>query len=135
MDAERTILLVEQDREISDTLGRWLDRHGYQLLACPGPQPPTYSCIGVDRGSCPLAHGADLVVLDMWLAGESVMVGASSLELLERYLDAVLPVIAFTHGADPTDISRTERLTVIEWPPDQGELLQTTRSLIGTDAS
>jgi hypothetical protein len=125
MDRKRVILVVEQEREIRDGLGRWLERRGHQVLECPGPQGPTYRCMGSDQGRCPLAAGADLILLDMWLAGEAALLGASSLDLLEFYLGSGIPVIAFIHGADPTELFLHERLTVMDWPPDRRELLET----------
>jgi CheY-like chemotaxis protein len=128
-DGQQVILVVEQEREIRDSLGRWLERRGHQVLECPGPQAPEYVCVGSRSGGCPLARAAHLVLLDMWLAGEAALMGASSLDLLECYLRAGLPVIAFIHGADPTQLFLDDRLTVMEWPPDRRELLETIGSL------
>jgi CheY-like chemotaxis protein len=126
----QVILVVEQEREIRDGLGRWLQRRGHEVLECPGPQAPTYACIGSDRSECPLARAASVILLDMWLAGEAALTGASSLDLLEFYLGSGVPVIAFIHGADPTRLFLDDRLTVMEWPPDRRELIETIDVLV-----
>ena len=129
-DRQRVILVVEQEHEIRDALGRWLERRGHQVVECPGPQAPSYQCVGAERGHCPLTASVDLILLDMWLAGEAALQGASSLDLLEFYLGSGAPVIAFVHGADPTELFLDERLTVMDWPPDRRELLETVDVLV-----
>jgi CheY-like chemotaxis protein len=124
-DPARTVLVVEPEEEVRHLLGRWLERRGHRVIECPGPGPPGFTCIGTERGRCPLVDGADVVLLDMWLPGEAVLLGSSSLDLLELYLAAGVPVVAFVHGSDPTELFLDERLTVMEWPPDRRELLET----------
>jgi ABC-type hemin transport system substrate-binding protein len=42
-----TILVVTEDPEPSDAMSAWLRQAGLRVIACPGPQPPTYICAGV----------------------------------------------------------------------------------------
>jgi DNA-binding response OmpR family regulator len=127
---ERVVLVVEQESDIREQLGGWLERASFRVLACPGPQGPDYVCIAGAGRPCPLVHGADLVLLDMWLAGEASMLGTSSLDLLMYYTGQGIPVVAFTHGADPTALIDEDRLVVVEWPPDRRDLLETIHLLL-----
>src|SRR6266498_4008485 len=59
------ILLVEHDEQRRALIGGWLQDAGYDVLTCPGPSAPEYSCIGSRAGGCPLVDPASLVVLDL----------------------------------------------------------------------
>jgi hypothetical protein len=85
MPQEGTVLLVESDEGDRERYGKALEDGGYQVIACPGPTAPDYTCIGGRAGYCPLLERADVVVLDPWLAGDEVGVGTTSDELLELY--------------------------------------------------
>jgi hypothetical protein len=41
-----TILVVTEDPEPSEAMSAWLREAGLRVVACPGPQPPTYLCAG-----------------------------------------------------------------------------------------
>ena len=76
------ILVVSDDPAVRDTVGEWLDSVGLEVMSCPGPTGPDYTCVGGRSEGCPLAHASDVVVLDTSLAGQAVMEGASTDELL-----------------------------------------------------
>src|SRR5687767_1783452 len=80
-----TVLLVESHEAERERLGRALEDAGYDVVACPGPTAPEYTCIGGRQGYCPLVERADLVVLDPWLAGDEYGVGTSADDLVELY--------------------------------------------------
>jgi hypothetical protein len=79
------VLLVEADAEERIRFGTWLEEAGFDLLTCPGPVEPDYTCIGGRTGACPLAAEASIVVLDMSLDSEVVM-GTAAEDLLDTAL-------------------------------------------------
>jgi hypothetical protein len=94
MPQEGTVLLVESDEGEREWLGAALEGAGYQVIACPGPTAPDYTCIGGRKGYCPLLERADVVVLDPWLAGDEIGVGTSPDELLALYTGSGRTVVA-----------------------------------------
>jgi len=128
--SKQTVLIVEHDGNMLDRVGLWLERAGYEVLACAGPSSPSLTCIGSDGGPCPLVDGADLVVLSLWLQSDSLMEGTSSLELLMYYISSGKPIIALSHGPDASHLFVEERLAVLEWPPERAELVETARAML-----
>jgi len=98
MPGEGTVLLVEADEAERERLGKALEDSGYQVIACPGPTAPDYTCIGGREGYCPLLERTDVVVLDTWLAGDEVGVGTTSDQLLEMYATSGRTVVALAPG-------------------------------------
>lgn len=128
------VLIVEEDREVSDLVGGWLRKDGFGVLVCPGPLAPDYLCAGV-RTPWPLVRAADLIVLDLWLSSDRAMIGVSSHGLLGRYLSAHKPVLALTHRPDELAQLLEETLAEMEWPPDRRETLETVRECVASGAS
>ena len=120
---EASVLIVENDAELRDRFGEWLESAGYDVTDCPGPMAPDYTCVGSRNQRCPLADAADLVVLDLWLAGDDAMQGASAEELLHFYLWTGRPVVALRHSPDPLPSFEDERLRTHLGIPDRDELL------------
>jgi hypothetical protein len=94
MPEKGTVLLVESDAPERGRLGKALEEAGYQVMACPGPTAPDYTCIGGREGYCPLLERADVVVLDPWLAGDEIGMGTSSEDLLALYTGSGRTVVA-----------------------------------------
>jgi hypothetical protein len=90
----RSVLVVEHDPTERERLASTLEGDGFQVLLCSGPTEPDYTCIGSRSGTCPLATGEAVVVLDMSLDSELVMMGTPAEELLEMYLGLGHPVLA-----------------------------------------
>jgi hypothetical protein len=88
-----TVLLVESDHAESERLGRALENGGYEVISCPGPTAPDYTCIGGREGYCPLVERADVVVIDPWLAGDEYGVGTPADVLVELYANRGRTVI------------------------------------------
>jgi hypothetical protein len=63
-------------------MSAWLRQAGLRVIACPGPQPPIYICVGGRGDRCPLAVDADVVVLDLWLASDTMLRGTPAMQLL-----------------------------------------------------
>jgi hypothetical protein len=99
MPNEGTVLLVESDADERERLGGALEAAGYDVIPCPGPTSPEYTCIGSREGYCPLIEHADVVVLDTWLAGDEVGMGTSADELVELYANRGRTVVAIGTGA------------------------------------
>ena len=94
MPEKGTVLLVESDEPERRRLGKALEEAGYEVIACPGPTGPDYTCIGGREGYCPLLERADVVVLDPWLAGDEIGVGTTSDQLLALYAGSGRSVVA-----------------------------------------
>jgi hypothetical protein len=92
------VLVVEPDPMRRGTYGEWLEEAGYEVMACPGPTAPDYTCVGGREDACPLIEPADVVLLNLDLDSDVHAVGTSSFDLLALYSDAGKPVVA--HGTD-----------------------------------
>jgi hypothetical protein len=102
----RRVLLVVADDEARGEIGRSLEAAGHEVLACPGPLGPDYTCVGVRRGACPLADGADAVVLDTRIPGDDVFGGTTGWQLGMLYRDMGLPVVAIVDASGATTLLR-----------------------------
>ena len=127
---QASILLVERSREVRDGIGRWLEEAGYQVLACPGPTGPEYRCVAARGRGCPLVHGADAVLVDLWLESDAVLEGTSAVDLVGSYLGSGLPVVALTHREEPVHLFCEANLATLPWPPDRREMVETVRTLL-----
>jgi len=138
MAGSGVVLVVEHDVELRDVMGRWLEEAGYDVLACPGPSPPDYTCMAGRGTSCPLAQGADVVVLDLWLASDSVLAGTSSSELIGYYLSSEIPVVGLSARHDHSTLVNLfleDPLFLIDSPPERRELCETVgAALRGSEA-
>jgi CheY-like chemotaxis protein len=128
--SERSILLVEHDPEARYRIGAWLEDAGIDVYLCPGPSAPTYNCIASSGNPCPLVPAADLVLLDLWLASESVMMGTSATELLSYYVSTGKPVVVIDPGHNELRSFRDDVAAVLEYPPERRELVETVEVLL-----
>lgn len=124
------VLVVEADPPVRARIGRWLEAEGYEVLSCPGPMPPEYTCVIARERRCALAAAADLVVLDTWLESSDVMEGTPPDELLAAYLALDLPVVLLRRG-DADGLPPDERVRGVRWPPDRTALLRAVDELLG----
>jgi DNA-binding response OmpR family regulator len=127
------VLLVEQDPDMTDRIGSWLESAGHEVVACPGPSFPDYTCLA-DRGRpCPLSSVADIVVLDLWLSSDRVLMGTSSSRLLSHYLSTGKRVVALSSRRDERRMERLRlesSVVFLEWPPDRRELLESVGAML-----
>ncbi len=100
-EAGAGVLVVEADPDERGRFGGWLERAGFQVLVCPGPTEPDYTCVGSRGRTCPLAAETDVIVLDMNLQSEGVVVGTPAEELLGLYLMSGRRVVVL--GSHPGD--------------------------------
>lgn len=89
----RGVLVVEADAVERDRYTSALESAGFEVLTCPGPTEPDYTCVGAREGTCPLVEEAAVVVLDMSLDSEALLTGTPAEELLGLYLTAGRPVV------------------------------------------
>lgn len=122
----RSVLVVEADPLERGRFGAWLERAGFDVLVCPGPTEPDYTCVGARGGACPLAQEADIVVLDMSLESEAVVIGTAAEELLGLYLIAGHQVVVL--GSHQGEEIRG-RLVRLRRHPEWDELVGAVRSL------
>jgi hypothetical protein len=132
MPSEGTVLVVESEHEERERLGRALEDGGYEVLFCPGPLEPDYTCIGGRQGYCPLVERADVVVLDPWFAGDEHGLGTSADVLVELYANRGRTVILLGNVGwlDPFTGGHVVNLGV---RPDSSEVLAEVRSAPGVD--
>ncbi len=121
-----TVLLVEADPVERELYASALEREGFDVLSCPGPTEPDYTCVGGRDGACPLVHEASVVVLDMNTDSEAVMTGTPAEELLGLYLTSGLPVVALESRPRPGIAGQLVRL---ERHADGGALVAAVREL------
>jgi hypothetical protein len=130
-----TVLVVTEDPEPSQAMSGWLREAGLRVITCPGPQPPTYVCAGGRCEACPLARSADVVVLDLWLASDTILRGTPALQLLSSYLDLGKPVVALQHLGGPPGPFAGHDVELVPWPPTRRALLDALyRRLPGSQA-
>jgi hypothetical protein len=134
MQSPRTVvLIVEQDADLLDRMGSWLEHDGHEVLPCPGPSSPEYVCVAGRGMPCVLADVADVVILDLWLASDRAMLGTSATRLLGYYLSFGKPVVALSSRRDNTSLFKRfleEPLTILEWPPERREICETVQALL-----
>ena len=127
MSNDGTVLLVEADEGERERLGVALEGAGYEVIACPGPTVPEYTCIGGWEGYCPLLERADVVVLDTWLAGDEVGAGTSSSELLQLYSGSGRTVVAIGSGGSLSPYAGGS-VVCLDERPDAGQVVDAVRS-------
>jgi hypothetical protein len=125
----KTVLLVDLDATERDRLGEALEDAGFQVLDCPGPSFPDYTCVGAREGYCPLVEHADAVVLDLWTRGGELELGTSGEELLEFYISSGRPVVSLGSGGQLTDPTAEERVMRLDEHPDAQWVVRAVRCL------
>ncbi|MGE5461460.1 MAG: hypothetical protein ACM3WR_12685 [Solirubrobacterales bacterium] len=115
-----TVLVVEADAAERERYGSWLEGSGFDVLMCPGPTEPDYTCVGARDGVCPLAEEASVVVLDMSTESEAVMMGTASEEILALYLLTGSRVVVL--GSHPGE-EVEHQLIRLHRHPECGELV------------
>ena len=122
------VLLVEADAEDRQLYGAWLEGAGFEVMACPGPRAPDYTCIGDRDGACPLTTDVDMIVLDTRLDSEMAFEGTSASDLLSVYRATGKPILIAPDGS----LGAHERGVVrLPWPVESTDLVLSARSVIG----
>ncbi len=124
MNRRGTVLVVEADHAERERFGSILEESGYNVLLCPGPSAPDYTCVGGRGEPCPLGHAADVVVLDACLQGDAELAGTTVEELLSYYLTIGKPVIALGYRPGLLDLFAGEPLVPLDRHVDREELTE-----------
>ncbi|HZD17894.1 MAG TPA: hypothetical protein VE669_07115 [Actinomycetota bacterium] len=125
-DPRRTVLVVEADDVERRRFSSWIERAGFDVLVCPGPTEPDYTCVGARGKTCPLVAESSVVVLDMSLESEAVVMGTAAEELLGMYLMTGRGVVVLgSHpgGEVPGQLRRLHR------HPERADLVDAVREL------
>lgn len=122
-----TVLVVEADADERERYGSWLEGSGFDVLMCPGPTEPDYTCVGARDGVCPLVDEASVVVLDMSTESEAVMMGTASEEILALYLLTGSRVVVL--GSHPGE-EVEDQLVRLRRHPERGELVEAIVTLL-----
>jgi DNA-binding response OmpR family regulator len=122
------VLIVDRDPDTRDRVGGWLEDVGFDVVVCPGPTAPEFTCVGSREGRCPLAQDADVVVLDLWLESDAAMRGTRAVSLIRHYGSWGKPLVVMTDRHDGV-MDRVEdfSLPTVDWPPDRRDLVETIR--------
>jgi DNA-binding response OmpR family regulator len=130
------VLIVDRDPATRDRVGGWLEDDGFDVVVCPGPTAPEFTCVGSRHGRCPLAQNADLVVLDLWLESDAAMRGTRAVSLIRHYGSWGKPLVVMTDRHDGV-MDRVEDLSLptVDWPPDRRDLVETIRVMARGEAA
>lgn len=124
-----TVLLVEPDPRTRSTIGGWLASAGHQVLVCPGPGEPDYSCLGGRGCACPLADAAGVVVLNLRQDSDEAMLGVPGWRLLLYYVERGRKVVALADAEDPVHPFPDADVAVVRRPPERSKLIEAVRAL------
>ncbi len=114
---EPCILVVEAQEADRRLLGEWLEDAGYEdVMFCPGPGAPAYTCVGSHGGPCPLSNAADLVVVDLRLRSDEVMTGTAAWQLLLSYYEQGKRIVAISSDAASVRPTPDEQLRAVHRP-------------------
>jgi CheY-like chemotaxis protein len=120
-DAKKTILLVEDDEETSESIRELLEEHGYRVVQGKNGQDAQEKLQGGGRPDC--------ILLDLWMPGKDGWTFAS--ELKDGGLGDV-PVVVIT-AAEPHWGYPTPPARVMRKPLDKDRLLRLIGSLAGSE--
>jgi CheY-like chemotaxis protein len=120
------VLIVDRDPDTRDGVGAWLEDVGLDVLVCPRPMGPEFTCAGSRDGRCPLAQASDLVVLNLWLESDAAMLGTRAWRLVRHYRAWGKPVVVMTDRHDDvTEQIEDGSTATVDWPPDHRDLIET----------
>jgi CheY-like chemotaxis protein len=125
----RSVLVVESEAESRAQMADWLEDAGYDVVVCPGPGAPDYTCIGGRGLPCPLAISADLVVLNDHLDSDAMMQGTPGWQLLTYYYELGKPVVSLIDSSDFVVPKVDDRVKTLHRPVDRTTLVKTVEEL------
>ncbi len=111
------VLVVGSQEEDLRLIEGWLEDAGVDdVMFCPGPRTPTYTCIGSDGGPCPLSSAADVVVIDLRLRSDEMLAGTPAWQLLLSYYEQGKRIVAISNDAVSVRPTPDEQLRVVRRP-------------------
>lgn len=128
-DHGRSVLVVARTPETRQSLGSWLEDEGEDVMMCPGPGAPDYTCIGSRGERCVLAETADVVVIDLELAGDVALAGTPGWQLFLYYVSLCKKVVAIVGSEDPVRPTPDDQVAVVRRPAEPRQILDAIRAL------
>ena len=125
-----SVLVVSSDAGLREQVAAWVDAAGYEVITCPGPHPPGYSCIGLRGERCPLDAVADLTVLDLHPAGAALGDETGRAALVEMYQADGRPVLVLADELSSEPHAETSGAAILERTADRGALMASVRELL-----
>lgn len=122
-----TILVVEADDDERRQMSAWLEGEGYDVMFCPGPAEPDYTCLGGRGLPCPLAQAADVVVIDLTLRSDAMMTGTPGWMLMLYYYEMGKRIVAISNMDAPVQPRPEDSVSIIRRPYDRETFLSTLR--------
>ena len=122
-------LIVSEDSGLRETVGRWLEDDGIEVLTCPGPRAPHFSCIGLRCSPCPLLGDADVVVLDLHPEPGQLADRTGRVALVKLYRENLRPVLVMADETG-TALPDVDGVAVVGRLADPASLVPTVRELL-----
>ena len=126
-------MLVTPSTEFSAALSIALEDSGHDLMICPGPHVPAYSCVYDKAGRCPLPEAADVIVLDADLESDAAGQGTSSHELFTSYRTVGCPVVVLADAGRAADLYAGEAAAVLPRDTAPDRVVDQIEELIGIE--
>ena len=125
----QTILVVESDNDMRRRMAGWLEDEGYNdVMFCPGPGGPEYTCIGSGGAACPLSNAADVVVINLQLRSDEAMKGTPGWQLMLNYYEQGKKIVALNGHEDAVHPYSDEWVRVVSRPVDRAEFVAAVRA-------
>jgi len=126
-----TALVVSEDPGLVEGLTRWLETDGIDVIACPGPRAPQFSCMGLRGIPCPLVGAADIVLLDLHPEPGQLVDRTRRTELISYYRQRGQTVLAIVEAAGLVEFPGGDGVAIVDRLAERGELLGAVRDLLG----
>lgn len=126
----RKALVVSESVGLRDSVGGRLEDDGIEVMSCPGPRAPHFSCIGIRGLGCPLQEAAGVVLLDLHPEPGMYLDTTARVSLVEYYHEHAKTVLALV---DEPDLATCEiaGVAVIDRLTDPARLVATVHELLG----
>jgi hypothetical protein len=128
--SRQIVLLVEADQSARSQKESWLRAAGFEVLPCGGPGPPHYTCPAEILQDCPLVTEANVIVLDPWLASDTMMTGTPGAEVMLFYMGKGKALVVLSAPDDPLRPLSQDDLVVLTRSPGRDALVAAVRSLV-----
>jgi len=111
------ILVVEPEPAEALIMSAWLEQEGYNdVMFCPGPGQPDYTCLAEQGVDCPLSRPADVVVVDLRQRSDDAITGTPGWQLMLYYFEQGKNIVAISGHGDPVSPQPDEHIRIVERP-------------------
>lgn len=125
-----TALVVSEDSGLLESLTQWLEADGIEVMDCPGPRAPHFSCIGLRGEPCPLVGGADVVLLDLHPEPGQLIDRTGRAGLVSYYRQRGRHLVAMVDAANTLELPGTDGVAVVERLAERGTVVGTVREVL-----